>query len=195
MLQLRPIRSTVSSLSLRSADGVSGCLTHLFLHVVGPAGLEVFRSLTISSLFHFFFLLHLTYGIFCIYRYTDTDTYAKDTFCGSLDTEPVSWFWFADPYFLYRSHPCLQLWNVAFSSRDPISLRCSQPGLLFPSPRFRLSSDSIISIAVSIGLTERLDRYLAIVYRQDSHPGAKGRLGSEKKCSGSCCLQRRRMWP
>ena len=54
MLQLRPIRSTVSSLSLRSADGVSGCLTHLFLHVVGPAGLEVFRSLTISSLFHFF---------------------------------------------------------------------------------------------------------------------------------------------
>ena len=32
--------------------------------------------------------------------------YTRDTFCGSLDTEPVSWFWFADPYFLYRSQPC-----------------------------------------------------------------------------------------
>ena len=29
--------------------------------------------------------------------------YNIDTFCGSLDTEPVSWFWLADPYFLYRS--------------------------------------------------------------------------------------------
>ena len=29
--------------------------------------------------------------------------YTRDTFCGSLDTEPVSWFWFADPYFEYRS--------------------------------------------------------------------------------------------
>ena len=27
--------------------------------------------------------------------------YATDTFCGSLDTEPVSWFWFTDLHFLY----------------------------------------------------------------------------------------------
>ena len=31
--------------------------------------------------------------------------YSKDTFCGSLDTEIVSWFWFADPLFLYRCIP------------------------------------------------------------------------------------------
>ena len=32
--------------------------------------------------------------------------YTKDTFSGSLDREPVSWFWLADPYFLYRCIPC-----------------------------------------------------------------------------------------
>ena len=32
--------------------------------------------------------------------------YSKDTFCGSLDTELVSWFWFDDPLFLFRFIPC-----------------------------------------------------------------------------------------
>ena len=27
--------------------------------------------------------------------------YTTDSFCGSLDTEPVSWFWFADPHFMW----------------------------------------------------------------------------------------------
>ena len=31
--------------------------------------------------------------------------YTKDTLGGSLDTEPVSWFWFADPNFEYRARP------------------------------------------------------------------------------------------
>ena len=29
--------------------------------------------------------------------------YTTDTFCGSLDTEPVSWYWFADPHFVALS--------------------------------------------------------------------------------------------
>ena len=29
--------------------------------------------------------------------------YTTYTFCGSLDTEPVSWFWFADPHFVVLS--------------------------------------------------------------------------------------------
>ena len=29
--------------------------------------------------------------------------YTTDTFCGSLDAEPVSWFWFADPHFVVLS--------------------------------------------------------------------------------------------
>ena len=29
--------------------------------------------------------------------------YTTDPFCGSLDTEPVSWFWFADPHFVVLS--------------------------------------------------------------------------------------------
>ena len=44
----------------------------------------------------------------------DTDAYNKDTFCGSLDTEPESWFWFADPYILYRSHPSLQVFHRSY---------------------------------------------------------------------------------
>ena len=31
--------------------------------------------------------------------------YTKDTLGGSLDTEPVSWFWFANPSFEYRARP------------------------------------------------------------------------------------------
>ena len=31
--------------------------------------------------------------------------YTKDTFSGSLDREPVSWFRLADPYFLYLCIP------------------------------------------------------------------------------------------
>ena len=34
----------------------------------------------------------------------DTDTYTKDTMCGSLDTEPVSWLGIAKPHFLYREY-------------------------------------------------------------------------------------------
>ena len=29
--------------------------------------------------------------------------YTTETFCGSLDTEPVSWVWFADPHFVVLS--------------------------------------------------------------------------------------------
>ena len=32
--------------------------------------------------------------------------YTKDTFCGSLDTEPVSCICIADPNFMYRAQPC-----------------------------------------------------------------------------------------
>ena len=32
--------------------------------------------------------------------------YNKDTFCGSLDTEPVSRICIADPNFMYRAQPC-----------------------------------------------------------------------------------------
>ena len=35
--------------------------------------------------------------------------YIKDTSIGSLDREPVSWFWFADPHFVYRCIPWLRL--------------------------------------------------------------------------------------
>ena len=35
--------------------------------------------------------------------------YAKDTFRGSLDTEPVSCIGIADPNFMYRAQPCLQI--------------------------------------------------------------------------------------
>ena len=38
----------------------------------------------------------------------DAFPYTKDTFYGSLDTEPVSWFWFADLHFVYRCIPCLR---------------------------------------------------------------------------------------
>ena len=31
-------------------------------------------------------------------------TGCTDTSCGSLDTEPVSWFWFADPHFVVLSY-------------------------------------------------------------------------------------------
>ena len=33
----------------------------------------------------------------------DTDIHTKDTFCGSIDTEPAYWFWLADPHFRYRA--------------------------------------------------------------------------------------------
>ena len=42
-----------------------------------------------------------SFGYFGILFY-----YTKDTFCGSLDTELVSWFWFDDPLFLFRFIPC-----------------------------------------------------------------------------------------
>ena len=29
-----------------------------------------------------------------------------DMLCDSLDTEPVSWLWFADPHFVVLSQPC-----------------------------------------------------------------------------------------
>ena len=32
--------------------------------------------------------------------------YTTDTLCGSLDTEPVSWYWFANPHFMFLSKPC-----------------------------------------------------------------------------------------
>lgn len=35
----------------------------------------------------------------------DTDTLTKDTLYGSLDTEAVSWIWFADPHVLYQAQP------------------------------------------------------------------------------------------
>ena len=39
----------------------------------------------------------------------DADTLTKDsTLHGSLDTEPISWLWSADPHFLHRAQPCLE---------------------------------------------------------------------------------------
>ena len=42
--------------------------------------------------------------------------YTKDTSIGSLDTEPVSWFWFADPHFVYRCIPWEDQRRTPFSA-------------------------------------------------------------------------------
>ena len=52
--------------------------------------------------------------------------YTKDTSWGSLDTEPVSWFWFPDPEFVVRSRP----WPV---ETQPQTLPMEVPTPAWPS--------------------------------------------------------------
>ena len=42
--------------------------------------------------------------------------YAKDTFRGSLDTEPVSCICIADPNFMYRAQPWIHMCIIADST-------------------------------------------------------------------------------
>ena len=50
-----------------------------------------------------FLALYLVLGVSCALKIPFA--YTKDTSRGSLDTEPVSWFWFANTDFVYRARP------------------------------------------------------------------------------------------
>ena len=52
-----------------------------------------------------------------------TDALTKDTLCGSIVTEPVSWLWFDDSYFLFRAQPCIKHKRVSHHADN--KLQCS----------------------------------------------------------------------
>ena len=74
----------------------------LFVVEAGLGRIEIqVRSNQVRSQFLALYLVRRTkFLVSCVIKILFA--YTRDTFCGSLDTEPVSWFWFADPYFLYR---------------------------------------------------------------------------------------------
>ena len=43
--------------------------------------------------------------------------YTKDTSGGSLDTEPLSWFGFADTDFMYHARPCNPIGRIDHNSQ------------------------------------------------------------------------------
>ena len=79
----------------------------------------------------------LGYLIFTRYNITDT-------FCGSLDTEPVSWFWFAGPHFVVRELPDMTSAKFCDFSTAPLCpnfMYCLYIGVFSdpPPPSVRMS--------------------------------------------------------
>ena len=58
--------------------------------------------------------------------------YTKDTFCGSLDTEPVSCICIADPNIMYRAQPCPSATEPSAHLPSPTTEGCT------PSDRARV---------------------------------------------------------
>ena len=63
---------------------------------VDPGSGPIFGSVSGSEIH----ILGIAYAKDILFPHT------KDTFCGSLDTEPVSCICIADPNFMYRAQPC-----------------------------------------------------------------------------------------
>ena len=78
-------------------------MTKLDLTRVGRIEIQVQSNLDQDKFFVLCLVLRTSFLVSSIQKILFK--YTKDTFCGSLDTEPVSWFCFAGPHFVVLSHP------------------------------------------------------------------------------------------